>query len=186
MNEEKILSVHKNEKIVRGAAKVKKKNKILKFADIFLAEDIDSVKEYIVTDVVIPAVKNAISDTVDAFLFNGSKDRRRSTASKVSYGRDFDDRERRVKEDRSRRAKGYEYDEIIFNTRGDAEAVLDRMNDMLDQFSIVSVGDLYDMADISTDNYTVNKYGWKDIQSANVVRVRDGYIIKLPKPMPID
>lgn len=57
---------------------------------------------------------------------------------------------------------------------------------MLDQFSIVSVGDLYDMADISTDNYTVNKYGWKDIQSANVVRVRDGYIIKLPKPMPID
>lgn len=187
MNEYKNSSAHKNEKIVHGTTKVKKKNKICKFADVFLSEDIDSVKEYIINDVIIPAVKNAISDTVDVLLFNGSKDRRRSTASKVSYGRYFDDRERRSKKDeRVKQAKGYEYDEIVFDTRGDAEAVLDRMNDMIDQFSIVSIGDLYDMADVSTDNYTVNKYGWTDISAANVVRVRGGYIIKLPKPMPID
>ena len=35
-------------------------------------------------------------------------------------------------------------------------------------------------------NYTDNKYGWTDIRNASVIRVRDGYMIKLPKALPLN
>ena len=73
----------------------------------------------------------------------------------------------------------YEGD-ITFETRGDAEAVLEQMDDVIDRYGIVTVADMYDMADL-TAPYTSNKYGWTSINSAEVVRVRDGYILKLPK-----
>lgn len=45
-------------KVVTNAATVKKKNEIQKFTDVFISEDVENVKEYIVGDVLIPAIKN--------------------------------------------------------------------------------------------------------------------------------
>ena len=59
------------------------------------------------------------------------------------------------------------------------------MDEMISVYGIVSVADLYDLIGV-TGNYTDNKYGWTDIRSASVVRVRDGYIVKMPKAMPLD
>lgn len=56
---------------------------------------------------------------------------------------------------------------------------------MISVYGMVSVADLYDLIGV-TGNYTDNKYGWTDIRSASVVRVRDGYIVKMPKAMPLD
>ena len=55
-----------------------------------------------------------------------------------------------------------------------------------DLYGVVSVGDLYDLAAVSTDNFAVNKYGWTDIAGCKAVRVRDGYILKLPKAYPLN
>ena len=54
------------------------------------------------------------------------------------------------------------------------------MEELLERFDVVSVADLFDMAGISC-NYTDNKYGWTDLRNARVERVRDGYIINLPR-----
>ena len=35
-----------------------------KFADVFISEDVNNVKSYIVMDVLVPAIKKAISDIV--------------------------------------------------------------------------------------------------------------------------
>lgn len=59
------------------------------------------------------------------------------------------------------------------------------MDEMISVYGMVSVADLYDLIGV-TGNYTDNKYGWTDIRSASVVRVRDGYIVKMPKAMPLD
>ena len=59
------------------------------------------------------------------------------------------------------------------------------MIDVIEQYNVVSVLDLYDMVDMSAP-HTANKYGWTNLRNADVVRVRDGYVIKLPKPFPID
>jgi hypothetical protein len=60
------------------------------------------------------------------------------------------------------------------------------MDDIINRYGVVSVGDLYDLAGISTTNYTVNKYGWTNIRSAHVVRTRDGYLLKLPRALPLN
>ena len=60
------------------------------------------------------------------------------------------------------------------------------MEALIDQYGVASVGDLYDLANVSTTNYTVNKYGWTNIRSAQVIRSRDGYLLKMPKAMPIN
>ena len=59
------------------------------------------------------------------------------------------------------------------------------MDELIDTYKLVSVADLKDLVGI-TGNYTDNRYGWTSIRSAEVVRVRDGYTIKMPRPMPID
>jgi hypothetical protein len=60
------------------------------------------------------------------------------------------------------------------------------MNEVIDQYGMVTVADMYEMADRSAP-YTSNKYGWTSVRSAEVVRARGGqYIIKLPKAMPLD
>ena len=79
-----------------------------------------------------------------------------------------------------------DYDDILFDTRGDAEAVLDAMNDIISQYGTVSVSDFYDLARVPNDNFTMNRYGWTNIGGATAVRVRDGYILKLPRAIPLN
>ena len=74
---------------------------------------------------------------------------------------------------------------MILDNRGEAEDVLSRMDELVATYGLVSVADFYDLVGI-TGNWTDNKYGWTDIRSANVVHVREGYIIKLPKALPLN
>ena len=179
----------KVQKVVRGKVKTKKKKTSLK--DVFISEDAANVKSYVFMDVLVPAVKKAISDIVrdgiDMILYGEARSRKSSSnASYVSY-RSYSDRDRR--EERrysdSRVRSAYSYDDIILETRGEAEDVLTRMDELIDTYGIVSVADMYDLVGIS-GNYTDNKYGWTNLRNAEPVLVRDGYMLKLPKPGPIN
>lgn len=176
-------------KVVTGEVKTKKKNEVQKFADTFISEDIANVRSYILMDVLVPALKKAISDVVtngiDMILYGEpGRTKKSTTASKVSY-RSYYDRTSDRDDYISSRRRGFEYEDIILETRGEAEEVLMRMDELIDTYGIVSVGDLYDLVGIQGD-YTVNKYGWTNIRNAQVIRVRDGYMIKLPKALPLN
>jgi len=180
----------KVEKVIAGTVKSKKKSEIRKFTDVFISEDIDNVKSYILLDVLIPAIKKAISDIVtngiDMILYGETgKTKSNSTASKVSYRSYYDGRNGRRDYSAIRTKISYNYDDIIFDNRGEAEDVLSRMDELISTYGLVSVADLYDLVGV-TGNYTDNKYGWTDIRSASVIRVRDGYMLKLPKALPLD
>lgn len=179
----------KLEPIAKG--KAKKKNEIKKFADVFIAEDVTSVKDYILMEVLLPAAKKAISDIVtngiEMILYGETRSKSKGRDSRVSYTKYYD-RERDRDYDRPSRSRGrygYDYDDIILDTRKEAEEVLDRMDDLIDNYGMVSVADLYDLVGIS-GNYTDNKYGWTNLRNADVQRVRDGYLLKLPKALPFD
>lgn len=173
-------------KVVTGSTKTKKKNGIQKITDVFVPDDVENVKSYIFEDIIVPAIKDILLDTVKTLLGVNGRTGKNTTASKVSY-RSYYDKENDRRDYSARKVRtGYDYDNIVFESRGDAEAVLDAMNDIITQFGVVSIGDLYDLADMSVDNYTLNKYGWTDIRSATVNRVRDGYMLKLPKALPLN
>lgn len=178
----------KMEKVVTGAAKTRKKSEVRKFAGVFAPEDAASVKNYILTDVVVPGIKNAIADVVSIVLFGeaGRIGGRKGNGSKVSYQRYYDDRRDDRRDYGRPRNSGFEYDDIVFETRGDADLVLDQLESAIANYGIASVADLYDLAGITCRSYTANKYGWTDIRNAKVVRIRDGYILQLPRTVQIN
>ena len=177
------------EKVVSGAVKVKKKSN---FASAIISEDAKSVKNYVLMDVLVPAFKKLISDIVtdgiDIILYGGTnKGKKRGNIDYVSYnkfaggGRD-DHRDFNAYKART----GYSYDDIKLESRGEAEAVLRHMGDLIETYGVVSVADLYDLVGES-HNYTDNKYGWTNLRNAEPVRARGGgYLLSLPKALPID
>lgn len=80
----------------------------------------------------------------------------------------------------------YDYNDVIFETRGDAERVLEQMRAILARQKVVRVSQLYDLCRIAGE-YTDNYWGWASLFDAHVVSTRDGrYKINLPPPMSIN
>ena len=177
----------KIEKVVSGPVKVRKKSGVRKFADVFISDDISNVKSYVVGDILVPSIKKAILGTVDMILNGGgTKYSNRSETPKVSYRKYYDDpRDEYGRRDEPWPKTRFDYDELVFETRGQAEVVLDQMRGAIERYGLVTIGDMYDMADV-TKPYTSNNYGWTSLRNADVQRVRDGYILRLPKASPID
>lgn len=178
------------EKVVKSTAKVKKKNEISKLKDIFISDDAQNVKSYILMDVLVPAAKKAVSDIVtngiDMILYGETGRTKKSSAGGISYRSYYDrrDDERRQSATRQYRT-GYTQDDIIIESRGEAEEILERMDELIATYGVVSVADMYDLAGI-TCAYTDNKYGWTNIRNAEVRRVKDGWMLKMPRAMPLD
>lgn len=179
----------KLDKVVTGAAKTKKKSEARRFLNIFVPDDAENVKSSILSDVIVPGVKAAIADVISIVLFGdtGRIGNRKSGGSRIAYQKYYDDRrDDRREYGRPRAAVGFEYDDIIFETRGDADLVLDQLESAIAKYDVASVADLYDLAGVTCRNYTANRYGWTDIQAAKVVRTSEGYVIRLPRAVQIN
>lgn len=175
------------EKVVTGPVKIKKKSEVRKLADIFVADDVANVKEYVVNELIIPTIKNTISnivrDGIDMLLFGSPRrdNKPRGAIGHVDYTKYSRDEPRTIN---NSRAAVYRHEDIVVDTRGDAEEVITQMEAVIDTYGMVSVADLYDLVGIS-GNYTDHKYGWTNLHNAEPIRVRDGYMIKLPKALPL-
>lgn len=177
--------------VVKGGAKLKKKTEIEKIKSDIIVSDISTIISSVMGDIIVPSIKKTISDVVtngiDMLLFGeDGRDRQKTNASRISYGSFFDGRSSQSERSKRLSRNGLDYDNIIFDRRSDAEMVLTVLEENIDRFGIVSVGDLYDLAEIETNNYMANRYGWTDLAGANVVRVRDGWMLKLPKAYLLD
>lgn len=160
------------------------------FSD-FVGEDVDSVGKYILRDVVIPATKNLIVDAfeggLEMLLFGETRRSRRfgTTETKSIFNYAGISNGRTGRQEASLRARTrHEFDDIVFETRAEAEEVLSSMIDYLEIYHIVSVADFYQLSNISASPQD-HKWGWKSLKNANVARSREGYIIEFPKTEPI-
>lgn len=116
-------------------------------------------------------------------LYGGTgKDKRTTVADRFSYSSVYDNNRRSTS---GIRTQTRIYDDLVFPTRGDAEAVREQMECILEQYGVVKVSDMYELAEV-TAPYTANKYGWTNLSRVEVYHARDGYILKMPKAMPID
>ena len=180
-------------KVVKGKAKTKKKSELSRIASNIISEEAKSIKEYAIYDVVIPVVKDTITQLIKGsidMLFYGevrsssSSRRNSSNASRVSYRDYYDDRNTR--RDLTRTSTRYSYDDITFECRQDAEEVLNRMDEIVEQYGVVTVADLFDLAGITGNGYTDQNYGWTSTRSASVERNRHGeFFLKLQRPSSI-
>lgn len=182
----------KIEKVVRGTAKTKKKSEISKFANAFVPENKANIRDYIVWDVIFPTIKDTVweilSNGIHMVLFGeSSRGRKNSTpGSRVNYNNISSGTSRSIDRFADNKTRnGYSYDNVYLESRGEAEEVLTRMDELIELYGTVSIADLYDLVGI-TGQYTDNKYGWRNLRNAEAVRTRDGYLLKLPKALPLD
>ncbi|WP_407450058.1 hypothetical protein [Fibrobacter sp.] len=137
---------------------------------------------------IVPAIKKMIYDVLVGgvdMTFNGGRGRSSSqtgrTASYVSYDR-FSSR---VNESPAPSARRVGYEDVKLDTRMDAEKVLHQMDGLMETYRMVTVADLYDLVGIDATPQDQN-YGWTNIKNADIKRVADGYVIKMPRPCPLD
>ena len=89
-----------------------------------------------------------------------------------------------VKSDESKADEYSRTDEIIIASRGEAEEIIDKMNEIIVNYDVVSVADLYEMIGYDKKSrYTDFNYGWSDLRGAKAVRVPDGFLLDLPRPI---
>ena len=177
----------KKDKVVSGKVKTKKNEKRSLF-NMFISEDVGNIKTYIRDEILIPTLKKTISEVVnnstDMFLYGDTRGSKRSSSSKVSYRKYYDDRDSDRRERHGARTR-FDYEDLEFDTRGDAEIVKKHMLDASEEYGLVTVADMYDFAGIAAP-FTAQNYGWVGLRHIDVMRGRDSYYLKLPKAMPID
>jgi hypothetical protein len=190
----------KVERIVTSEVTQRKKPLSKRFMETFFGGDARGTLFHVVDDILVPAAKDMVADAFtqgfERMIFGESRSGNRRSGSRsgpsgyVSYNRMGPNRRPdREREDPriSRRARtNHEFDEIILATRAEGEEVLDRLGDLIEQYEVATVGDLYDLLGI-TSQYTDAKWGWDDIRDARVERVRSGgYLLDLPRTKPVD
>jgi hypothetical protein len=144
-------------------------------------------------DVLLPAAKNMVSDAVsqgiERMLFGDARpssrggrpgyvnyaNRSRSAAPLISDPRPPLSRQARTNHD---------FDDIIIGDRVQAEEVLDRLRELIDQYEVATVSDLYELVGL-TGEFTDAKWGWYDLRTASVRLVRGGYLLSLPRTQAI-
>lgn len=181
--------------VVSSGTKNKKKTTWDKIRDEFISEDGKTVGDYLLLDVLIPAIKNTIqamvNNGVDMILYGNRMSNRNGysngyAGNRVSYRQYYDQRNQSSYYSRPRNTYGYDYNEIVFESRADAEAVLYRMIETLNTYQIVRVADYLELSGRDS-NYTDNNYGWTSLDSVQIRRARDGgFFLDLPRPMAID
>lgn len=174
----------KNEAVAH--ASLHKKKGLEKLAETFLTEDVDSAKTYVVRNMIIPGIKRLIMGTIGAFLgvesgANSWYYGKSTTAGNVAF------RKYNEAYDNGQSKKTYRrvwYEDVIVASMGEAQMIMDRMNQILETYYRVRVLDLYEVAGVET-NFTDSNYGWTNISQAKILETRAGYLIKMPAPYPL-
>lgn len=181
-------------KVIKGEVVKKKKPLSKKFAETFITDDLNEVREYLIHDVAVPAIKSTISDgvsqAIEMILFgenarprNGVK--REGNRSYVSYSNYYRKEDSRSRNSRSSNRSRHSFDDVLLESRAEAEEVLSCLVDLVETYNQASVADLYDLVGM-TSEFTDNKWGWEELGSASVRRTRDGYLLDLPRPIVLD
>lgn len=184
------------DKVTKGTVKLQKTLSSRIEEDLEL-EDNRAVGNYIWKDVLIPwgkdLINELISGAVEKKLYGTTSSkggrRRGGRNESTSYSSYYkSDRPNRNRSDDSDNREVRDYKDLLFYDRSDAEEILSALCDLIDTYEEASIGDLYDAAGITQDdNFAKNNgYGWKNLSSATVRRVKEGYILDLPRPKYLD
>lgn len=197
------------EKIISGDVVVKKPGLFTRTKRaLFGEEGSRNVGKYIAGEIVVPAIKNIIVDTITSGINilvygeNGSNNRssygqsssyanQRYYAGKpVNYGAQYRSGVRSssngtgslhlVNSAASRSVRTFNSEDYILPSRRDAVALLDALRDIGDQYDTVTLADFYDLVG-KESVFTDNNFGWTidEISYGEVRPARSGYVVVL-------
>lgn len=173
-----------------------------KVKDAFIQKDAHTVKDFAIFDVLIPSIKRTIYDLVTRImsvsLYGGeSKNTNTTGTTYIGYGGvDYSRPYQPVSYGNSSlkpvggqsksfiSSTGYDYENWVFSSRGDVEAVLNQLTDIIYDYGAVSIVDLYDSVG-KTAPYTAENFGWKSMNGCEPKLCQGGWRLSMTKPVPI-
>lgn len=188
----------KVEAVVQGKVTQRRRPLGKRLSEVFVQGEAKSVWSYVAFDILIPAAKDAVADAVSQgahrMLFGesgvgprgarGTGGATRVAYQKISNGIAASRPDPRTQMSRRGR-QTHNFDEVILETRAEAENVIDQLFEIVSTYEVASVSDLYGLCGI-TPSYVDDKWGWTDLRGAGVTHIRGGYLLDLPRPEPID
>lgn len=187
------------ERVVATEVIVQRKGVLRKFRDLFIEADLKTVVRYVASDVLLPAARNLLVDAtnkgIERMVYGEAAVRRRNFGSgpRITYNspvsRGYGGSPLRSAppvsvEPRSATTGRYNRNEFILTSREEGELVLERMNDIIDTYEVVSVADLNDLIGLPT-SHVDNKWGWTNLSATQIRQVREGYLVDFPPAEPI-
>lgn len=178
----------------------------MKFAEVFFEGSLKDAIDYMINDVAIPQIKNAVLKGIEVIFYGGvnsSSSSRGRGASDIPYnsyyvGRDGTRRpasssrssgssDRGSTAELNKLKKSFDPKLIVVEDRGEAQRVLADLKNDCNEFGQVGVDRLFELCDITSD-WTSTKYGWVkgDLDDAKVRPCGNGWWFDLPDPIVID
>ena len=167
-------------------------------ARAFISEERGNIKEHVIFDVVIPAIKNAVVDVITDginMLLYGEKRSRKDKSGRTAYGSfwasSLQESNRRAESSGATRTSSMgRYMDAAWESKEEAKDVLECMSTILDSYPAVTVADFYGLID-DDKNFPIesihNKWGWKSLAGVDVVKLGGGlWGLSLPRPTHLD
>jgi hypothetical protein len=184
--------------VAKGKGKVSSNAGKLKVSDIFLPDDVGSIKEYLLVEVIVPKIKDSILSVVETLLYGHSVGvrKRRPYGMKVSY-RDYYDDDRFAYSGRSNRPANpyrsnfgrFHNTDVSYETEEDALDALEYLRDIESRGHVIRVQDVYDYIGESAP-WTSNDWGWYRLGRVDAIEVEIDdelrWILTLPKAIPVE
>lgn len=194
-----------------GGAQIRKKTLLDKAAEAFTPQDRQSVGEFLVKEVIIPNAKDLIFSIVsnglsmwlwdDARGGTGAYRPRNGVVGNIPYNKMFQN-SKKPTEQNSRSAQRvtstvYQLTEdITYASMPMARTVLEELIGVINQQGFVTVGDMYEIADKVTYQYTgehleysvpftAHSYGWTDLMTIRPKNIHGRWILPYPDPIPV-
>jgi hypothetical protein len=187
----------KVEQVVTGKVIKRKRSPFAKLTQNFVVEDSTTVLEHLISDVLVPAAKSLVVDMIteglQRKLYGDSRPRTPAQRTYTSYstrsaapgGRHIPGSASNVTPLSRIQKANHDFRDIILVDRGDAEDVLDRLRDLINQYKLATVNDFYELIGLSGE-FTDDKWGWYDLRSASIRPVNGGWAFNMPRTMAID
>lgn len=192
--------------VVTGEVIIRKKGLFKKTKEAWALADFGSAVHFVIYDIIIPNLKNVIVDSVaqgtNRVLWREEAGRRRyfntphgsqytsynAVSSRGGY-RELPPAgppgQRRAPAPTSGPRGATVTGDVFFVQREDAERVLFQMHELISTYGVASVSDLMELCNRDW-NFVDTKWGWVFLGDARIAQLREGYLLDLPQPEPIN
>lgn len=170
---------------------IKRKRTIDRLAETFIGKDVGSVRDYIIFDVVIPAIKNAIVDAcsngIRMLLGVDNGSRRKGDDYDTPYSTYYKSNRRdNNRNDTARRHTRDDYRDIVFTSEDGARDAIRKLKTRAYQYNTTSVADYKDILQITSGDFQENYWGWSKEEIDRLAErgprhVSDGWVLDLPE-----
>ena len=149
-----------------------------------------NIGTYLMREMIGPAMKDLIVQSgkaaIDKIAYGRTEesyreDRRRSGGANRHAYDSYSSSGNRRRDDKPSSRNSHEVIIFEFDTRHDAQVVLEDLRGLINTYTFATVSDYYDLIGAET-SFTHSKYGWYSLNSAQITNYRGKFTLRLPEP----